>query len=466
MLSSVVKKIPAFRMGLRTFTKAKRSQLTPFGAKRCSSSAATDMNVYTEKTPITAELWKKRKEFDENQQTNRTRANANANEPVLVSKEPHLSRVDARYEFSDFSCLKSIYTDSFGNVLMGKVLEDLDALAGNVAFFHSDDGIPETSPLSLVTASVENIKILRKSISVNRDLIISGQVVFVGRSSMDVLVEAHQVDRSDAASGEGLSDAPVLIGPEGDKTHVLSSVFTYVARNRGTGKSAQVNPLDTTNMSKYELEFCNARESAMKLRKHMRISPKAQPPKDCIVHMVDEGKSMVDMPGLFYNSNVLMKDTTQENSFICQPQKTNTAGNIFGGFLIHSAFTLAEASVYMFSGRQANLSFVDEIIFAQPVHIGDLIRLRSRVVYVSKELPRRMVCDITVHVVKPEQVKSFLSNKFTYVFTCASEDSHLHHDQVIIPSTAEEANSLYTRATDVLKIDEETIRSDYNILTR
>ena len=56
-------------------------------------------------------------------------------EHVLVSKEPSHSRVDVRYEFGDAS-LKSIYTDSFGNVLMGKVLEDLDALAVSGSYIY------------------------------------------------------------------------------------------------------------------------------------------------------------------------------------------------------------------------------------------------------------------------------------------------------------------------------------------
>ena len=56
--------------------------------------------------------------------------------------------------------------------------------------------------------------------------------MYVGKSSMDVLVEGHYYDGG---------QEPPLMGPS--KSRVLSSVFTYVARDRGTGKAALVNPL-------------------------------------------------------------------------------------------------------------------------------------------------------------------------------------------------------------------------------
>ena len=53
--------------------------------------------------------------------------------------------------------LRDLYVDAFGNVLTGKLFEDLDALAGNVAFLHCDDNNPLTRPLSLVTGTSTSI---------------------------------------------------------------------------------------------------------------------------------------------------------------------------------------------------------------------------------------------------------------------------------------------------------------------
>jgi hypothetical protein len=47
-----------------------------------------------------------------------------------------------------------------GEILIGKLLEDLDALAGNIAFLHCDDNNPDTRSLHVVTAAVDTIKMV------------------------------------------------------------------------------------------------------------------------------------------------------------------------------------------------------------------------------------------------------------------------------------------------------------------
>lgn len=43
---------------------------------------------------------------------------------------------------------------------MGRILEDMDSMAGNIAFTHCDDGDPATLPPMLVTAAVERIEMV------------------------------------------------------------------------------------------------------------------------------------------------------------------------------------------------------------------------------------------------------------------------------------------------------------------
>ena len=45
------------------------------------------------------------------------------------------------------------YSNPWGNLRVGRIFEDLDALAGNIAFQHCDDGDSDTIPPLLVTAS-------------------------------------------------------------------------------------------------------------------------------------------------------------------------------------------------------------------------------------------------------------------------------------------------------------------------
>lgn len=56
----------------------------------------------------------------------------------------------------------------------------------------SDDGKPDTRPPVLVTASVDAIQ-LRKKLAIETDMIIEGQVVWTGASSMDIRMELLQV---------------------------------------------------------------------------------------------------------------------------------------------------------------------------------------------------------------------------------------------------------------------------------
>jgi len=62
-------------------------------------------------------------------------------------------------------------------------MEDLDALAGAIAYKHADDGKPNSMPLTIVTASVDRIDWL-KPLDVC-DLRLSGHVTYVGYSSME-----------------------------------------------------------------------------------------------------------------------------------------------------------------------------------------------------------------------------------------------------------------------------------------
>ena len=79
--------------------------------------------------------------------------------------------------------VRDTYQNFDGQLRLGKLFEDLDAFAGNVAFRHADDADPTTVPNRLVTASVDRID-LRRRITMDRDLHLSGNVSWVGNSSM------------------------------------------------------------------------------------------------------------------------------------------------------------------------------------------------------------------------------------------------------------------------------------------
>lgn len=122
-----------------------------------------------EKTPITAQLWQMRKQESASDHT----SGFVSIQASIVLKTVEQSRLSVRYSFRENSNLRDLYVDHTGNILIGKLFEDMDALAGNVAIKHCCDGDPQTKRLSLVTASLDEI-IQKSPIPVNEDIILTG----------------------------------------------------------------------------------------------------------------------------------------------------------------------------------------------------------------------------------------------------------------------------------------------------
>lgn len=101
----------------------------------------------------------------------------------LVLKTMQQSYTEIILPFATDKALLEEYINYGGTVRHGKIMEDLDALAGAISYKHCDDGKFESSPLTIVTASVDRIDFL-KPFGVS-DLRLSGHVTFVGYSSME-----------------------------------------------------------------------------------------------------------------------------------------------------------------------------------------------------------------------------------------------------------------------------------------
>lgn len=300
---------------------ARRARLgrCPAGIRSLAALSPGDIaktNAHVEKTPITGVLWEQR----------RTRLNlgmkpegkSNRSEPVIQEKSVKDSRMSVAYDFVGNPSLRHLYVDSTAHALLGKLLEDLDALAGNIAAVHCDDSNDDTAPRSLVTASVDKI-IQRGCISVDRDYCLYGQMAFVGRSSMDILIHMHLGSAVRSRGGE----VPPL------SESLLKCYFTYAARDPFTAKSVPVNRLVAETPDEH-LIFQERQAVADARRKPPVASSES---RELLTGLVERGSAMVDMPALAHPNAVLMARTALENCFLCHPQNVNTAGAVFGGFL-------------------------------------------------------------------------------------------------------------------------------------
>jgi acyl-coenzyme A thioesterase 9 len=226
--------------------------------------------------------------------------------------------VATSYDFVNDPSLKHLYVASCGHILTGKLFEDLDALAGNIAAVHCDDDDDLTAPLSLVTASVDKI-IQRGGIPLDRDYVLYGQMAYVGNSSMDILIHMHTGDSVRKNGGE----CPPLSGS------LLKSYFTYAARDPLSAKSVKVHRLLPETADEQHI----FEERLRVVTERRRPPAEAHTSRARLTALVERGSSMVDMPALAHPNAVLMSRTALENCFLCQPQNVNTAGAVFGGFL-------------------------------------------------------------------------------------------------------------------------------------
>eukprot|EP00854_Cymbomonas_tetramitiformis_P003833 gene3833-4789_t len=392
-------------------------------------------------------------------------------------------RTTIEYPFSTNEGLRQEYTNPWGFVRLGRVLEDLDSLAGNIAFLHCDDDDPETFPNLIVTASVDEVK-LHERLCLDKDMQLSGAVTWVGRSSLNIRMDVRQGKCKDSLA---------------DASPSLSAEFTFVARNPVTGKSAVVHPLLPSSPEETAL-FQMGEEKATR-RKQARVA--AASPKPGIASnaaesseevelrraLLGESRNRRELPGLSDGDAVCMDTTGLENVFVCQPQHQSTApataschalvldvyveesyakflqpavdmaGRVFGGFIMRRAFELAFSTCYMFGGMRPSLLDVDEcvdpmrrpgdsgaggssvqITFQKPVDVGNLMRLKSCILHTEPETGVVHV-EVEAFVMTPECVSSALSNTFNFRFRSNKSDGGKCLKRVL-PSTEEEARRM------------------------
>ena len=381
-------------MATRLFTRAR--PLLSRGL--CAASAGRHQ------TPIVDALWKKRAQI----QAASPPADKTPDERVLISKPPSESKQEMTYTFSSDPDLADTYRNPWGNVRVGRLLEDLDALAGTIAFEHCRT--PGEEALLLVTASVDRI-VYRHRPNLNDDITLSGNVTWVGRSSMEIGMQARS----------SWADEPFL-----------EASFTFVARSRGTNKPASINPLDVHQPGCQPDSHAKAAFSLGAQRDANRKALRKIAKESVYGHTLDadtignahallaKSKPLLSMPALAEQSEILLSETILHNCLIAQPQQRNTAGRIFGGFLMRRAFELAHATAYLFAGRRPVFLELDEVTFRSPVSVGDLLRLESCVLYTSEQMD--ILGRLTIHVevlaevIKPEERSSVTSNSFNFTF--------------------------------------------------
>lgn len=382
-------------------------------------------------SPVTAALWQARASIRE-----KDGRNGGGEAPTeIITRTPSMSRTSVSYGLAGDAILREQYRNPWNGCRIGKLLEDLDALAGTIAMKHCSDDNHMTRPLLLVTASVDKIS-MKKPLFVEKDLMMRGAVAWVGRSSMEIRME--------------------IIQPNGGRTEkedvALVANFTFVARDSETKKAAPVNQLvPETEEEKRLYALGEARNELKKQQRKQGIpdASKDEVDKQRLKDILFEGRILCDMPALADRDAVLIRHTKLENAIICQPQQRNMHGRIFGGFLMRRAFELAFSTCYVFAGARPLFLEVDHVDFRKPVDVGNLLRFKAYVLYTEVDRVDRPLIHVEVvaNVTQPEIRSSEVSNTFHFTFSLDSESLRTRTTPIkkVLPETEEEARGYLAR---------------------
>jgi len=380
------------------------------------------------KSPIVTQLWSRRSTAKE------LEMDCSPPSPP-VERKPSESRTTVTYEFTKDPFLCQSYENPWGFFRKGKLLEDMDALAGNIAFKHCEkDG---KVPL-LVTASVDKIR-LSINPTLDRDMEMAGQVVWTGSSSMQIDLEVRALP---------------------DTRAWINASFTFVARAPSTGKATAINRLEPETEVEKKLfqtvELKNQRRKVMRkaaehggtkiVGQHAPHHPGGFDSKAMIKLLLTQARPLLEMPCLADPTCVLVDSTRASNSTIMQPQQRNMLNRVFGGFLMRRAYEIAFSTCYLFAGARPEFYQVAHVDFLSPVDVGDLMRFDSAVLYThtGQETGAPHVhVQVVASICRPESVQSSISNTFNFVFRVPSKATV----RKVLPANLDQAKRMVDRMT-------------------
>nr|XP_013807385.1 PREDICTED: acyl-coenzyme A thioesterase 9, mitochondrial isoform X3 [Apteryx mantelli mantelli] len=227
--------------------------------------------------------------------------------------------------------IREKYLNVHNSVRFGRILEDLDSLGVLICYTHTKQEAQPRSPLSIVTALVDKINLCKKIIYPDCDIKFTGNVSWVGKTSMEVKMHMLQLH-------------------DGDYSPVLDATFVMVARDPENKRPAFVNPLIPESPEEEEIfkqgEFNKTKRIDFSTASLLKMAPTAE--ERNIVH--DIFLNTLDTRTVSFRSRVLppnsvwMEDAKLKSLQICHPQERNIFNRIFGGFLMRKAFELGWAT--------------------------------------------------------------------------------------------------------------------------
>ncbi|VVT46288.1 uncharacterized protein SAPINGB_P001139 [Magnusiomyces paraingens] len=271
------------------------------------------------------------------------------------------------------------YINAFGRLRIGQLFQDLDSLAGIIAYRHCSPALPV-----IVTASVDRVfmkKRLDKIADYNVSL--SGNVTWTGRSSMEITIKA--CTHTDPMN----RDTTVLTPDDVNESDVfLTANFTFVARHPTTKRSFPINHVVPETPDELR-EFVRAEKyNTAKKEAAQKTSLNHRPPSGEESRLI-HSKWLTTLPGYIESHktspqilSTTMAKTRTHSTTMMQPQYRNRHSYmIFGGYLLRETFELAYSCSAAFAHASPRFVSLDETTFRNPVPVGSVLYLTATVVY-------------------------------------------------------------------------------------
>ncbi|KAL2912790.1 hypothetical protein HK105_207677 [Polyrhizophydium stewartii] len=370
---------------------------------------------------------------------------AAAQQPVGAAegKRPRDSYVEMFLRFGSDAAVLDEYINTYGSIRVGKVLEDLDALAAAIAFLHVDAFTAAGGDaLTVVTASVDRIDMLR-GIPTNMDVKMSGHITYVGSSSIEISIAVETCPQGAPPPGsEGFGYEASFRNNHPSSETIITAKFIMVALDPKTGKPAKVHQL-RLETDEDNHNFLLGAEHKLSKKESSEMALSKVPPKldeMLLIHELHRENQRYQGPDgavLKPKDVIWMKEAVQESLTICMPQERNLHHKIFGGYLMRLAFELAYANALIFAESPIVFVALDDITFRQPVNIGSLLALRSQVVYAPGAPSMSFQVMVVADVINPQSDGPKRQTTNTFHFTFAAPK--LDRVPRVMPETYEES---------------------------
>ncbi|XP_050436061.1 acyl-coenzyme A thioesterase 9, mitochondrial-like [Adelges cooleyi] len=308
----------------------------------------------------------------------------------------------AKVPLSSDIMLQNKYTTTYNSLRLGRLLEDMDSFAVWIVLKHIyNPKIPNDVPIPyvVVTLLVDDV-IISPERYPDRDLIFSGLVSYVGKTSMEVTLWLEQLH-------------------DNKLKRITKANFVFVARDSTNRLSVPVNSLEPNGEYEKNLMHLSLKrnEERKKARQDSILNKMPTPEEQSLIYETFLKTVNVNEPMLGNKilppGSVWMNDTQIETNILCHPEDKNLHNTIFGGYLMRVATELAFLVASVHGKTRVSSRAINSITFRNPVPIGSRLKLIGKICYTSENI---MIVEVIAKVENIEMKKSLTTNSFYNVF--------------------------------------------------